>query len=68
MTARQFNESSALVQWQPPLADQRNGIISAYQVRIDNQCAEDWFRVALFCAFRPACHSIVQAKRTIVRQ
>ena len=32
VTVRQFNESSVLVQWLPPPVDQRNGLISAYQV------------------------------------
>ena len=32
VTVRQFNESSVLVQWLPPPVDQRNGLITAYQV------------------------------------
>uniref|UniRef100_A0A0P4YGA7 Receptor-type tyrosine-protein phosphatase alpha n=1 Tax=Daphnia magna TaxID=35525 RepID=A0A0P4YGA7_9CRUS len=32
VTIRQFNESSVLVQWLPPPVNQRNGIISAYQI------------------------------------
>jgi Fibronectin type III domain len=33
VTVRQFNESSVLVQWTAPLPQQRNGNISAYQVK-----------------------------------
>ena len=33
VTVRQFNETSVLIQWLPPTEHQRNGIISAYQVR-----------------------------------